>query len=78
MARKVAADANRTTGADVQVLRDAGYGDEQVFAITVFLALRLALCSVNDALGARPDAEYRSLAPVAVRDAVGYGRAIAD
>lgn len=77
-ARTVAGDPNRATGADVQALRDAGYGDEQIFAITVFVALRLAFSTVNDALGARPDAAYRSLAPAAVRDAVGYGRPIAD
>ena len=77
-ARKVARDPNHTTGADVQALRDAGYSDDQIFAITVFVALRIALSTVNDALGARPDAAFRSTAPTAVLDAVTYGRPIED
>jgi len=44
--------------------------------MTVYVALRVALSTVNDALGARPDAEYQTLAPAAVRDAVTFGRPI--
>jgi alkylhydroperoxidase family enzyme len=77
-ARKVARDPNHTGGADVQVLRDAGFTDSQIFAITVFVALRLAFSTVNDALGVRPDAALRSTAPDAVLDAVTFGRPIDD
>lgn len=42
--------------------------------MTVYVALRIALSTVNDALGARPDAEYLTLAPAPVRDAVTFGR----
>jgi len=77
-ARKVVRDPNRTSGADVQELRDAGYTDHQIFGITVFVALRIALSTVNDALGARPDAQLRTTAPDAVLQAVTYGRPIAD
>jgi len=77
-ARKVAGDPNGTSGTDVQELRDAGYRDEQIFGITVYIAMRVALAAVNDALGARPDAEYRDKAPDAVLKAVTFGRAIAD
>jgi len=77
-ARRVAADPNATTVADVQELRDAGYSDAQIFGITVFVAMRLAVATVNDALGARPDAEYRETAPEPVLKAVTFGRAIAD
>jgi alkylhydroperoxidase family enzyme len=73
-ARQVAGDPNGTTGADVQLLRDAGFGDAQILAITVFVALRLAFSTVNDALGARPDAALVAAAPGAVLDAVTYGR----
>lgn len=73
-ARAVAADPNGTTAADVGALREAGFSDADVFAITVFVALRLALSTVNDALGARPDAKLVAGLPPAVRDAVGYGR----
>ena len=73
-ARKVARDPNATTPADVQALRDAGLDDEQIFAITTFVALRLAFSTVNDALGAQPDAQLAQSLPPEVRDAVTYGR----
>lgn len=75
-ARRVARDPNGTSAADVAELRRAGFSDSDVFAMTVFVALRVAFSTVNDALGVRPDAEYRSEAPAAVLDAVTYGRPI--
>ena len=75
-ARRVANDPNGTSAEDVQELRDAGFSDADIFAMTVYVALRVALSTVNDALGARPDAEYRTLAPAPVRDAVTFGRPI--
>jgi alkylhydroperoxidase family enzyme len=77
-ARKVTRDPNHTSRADVQELRDAGYSDDQIFGITVFVALRIAFSTINDALGARPDAVYRTTAPDAVLDAVTFGRPIDD
>jgi alkylhydroperoxidase family enzyme len=76
-ARLLARDPNGTTPADVGVLRAAGHSDARIFAITVFVALRIALSTANDALGARPDAALRA-APAAVVDAVAFGRAIAN
>lgn len=73
-ARKVAADPNATTVGDVQQLRDAGYTDAQVFAITVFIGLRIAFSTVNGALGVGPDAVYATKAPHQVFDAVSFGR----
>jgi uncharacterized peroxidase-related enzyme len=75
--RKVARDPNATTPADVQALRDAGLDDEQIFAITTFVALRLAFSTVNDALGAQPDAQLAQSLPPEVREAVTYGRPVA-
>src|SRR5258706_2826967 len=75
-ARKVARDPNHTSAADAQALRDAGYNDAQIFGITPFVALRIAFSTINDALGVRPDAEFRFIAPEAVLDAVTYGRPI--
>jgi uncharacterized peroxidase-related enzyme len=75
-ARRVTRDPNGTSTKDVQELRDAGFSDADIFAMTVYVALRVALSTVNDALGARPDAEYRTLAPPPVRDAVTFGRPI--
>jgi hypothetical protein len=65
-----------TTEADVQQLRDVGFSDAQIFTITVFVALRLAFSTVNDALGLRPDAGLRISVPASVREAITYGRPI--
>jgi len=76
-ARKVARGPSHTSPADVQALRDAGHSDAEIFAMTVFVALRIAFSTVNDALGARPDAAFRATAPEAVLGAVTFGRPIA-
>jgi uncharacterized peroxidase-related enzyme len=73
-ARKVAKDPNATTPADIQALRDSGLDDEQIFAITAFVALRLAFSTINDALGAQPDAQLAASLPADVREAVTFGR----
>jgi uncharacterized peroxidase-related enzyme len=73
-ARTVARDPNATTESDIEALRAAGLGDEQIFAITAFVALRLAFSTVNDALGAEPDAKLAESLPGEVRAAVSYGR----
>ena len=72
--RKVVKDPNATAPGDVQELRDAGLNDRQIFAITAFVALRLAFSTVNDSLGAQPDAELARSLPAEVREAVTYGR----
>ena len=77
-ARKIASDPNATTADDVQALRDVGYDDRQILALTTYAALRLAFSTVNDALGARPDAQMRDSVPQQVRDTVTWGRPIAD
>ncbi len=73
-ARKVARDPNATTQADIQALRDSGLDDGQIFAITAFVALRLAFSAINDSLGAQPDAQLAQSLPREVRQAVTYGR----
>ena len=73
-ARAVAHDPNGTTPEDVQALRDAGFGDAQIVGVTAYVAGRVAFSAVNDALGARPDAELLAQAPEAVRAAVDWGR----
>jgi hypothetical protein len=70
----MARDPNAIDAADIQLLRDAGFGDGQIFAITMFVALRVAFSTVNDALGIRPDREMSAAAPAVVRDAVTFGR----
>ena len=76
-ARKVAKDPNATTPADIQSLRDSGLDDGQIFAITAFVALRLAYATINDALGAQPDAQLAHSLPPEVRNAATYGRPVA-
>ena len=76
-ARKVATDPNATTPADIQALRASGLDDGQIFAITAFVALRLAFSTINDSLGAQPDAQLAQSLPRQVREAVTYGRPVA-
>jgi uncharacterized peroxidase-related enzyme len=73
-ARVMTTDPNATRPDDVQPLRDAGFDDARIFAITTFVALRAAFATVNDALGVAPDHELTETAPPAVRDAVGRPR----
>ncbi len=75
-ARLMTREPNEISGDDVQALRDVGFDDSQIFAITVFVALRLAFSIVNDALGAVPDAELGASAPEPVRSAVAFGRLV--
>ena len=73
-ARKVARSPNATTPADIQALRETGLDDGQIFAITAYVALRLAFSTVNDALGCQPETQLAQSLPREVRDAVTYGR----
>jgi alkylhydroperoxidase family enzyme len=75
-ARQITPDPNATDVTDIQSLRDAGYDDAQIFAMTAFVALRIAFSTVNDALGARPDRELGEAAPASVRNAVTFGRSV--
>ena len=75
-ARNVANDPSATTPADIQALHDSGLDDGQIFAITAFVALRLAYATINDSLGAQPDAQLAQSLPPEVRNAVTYGRPI--
>ena len=75
-ARLVATDPTGTVPDDVQVLRDAGFDDAQIFEITLFVALRLAFSTVNAALGVLPDRELDDAAPESVREAVTFGRPV--
>jgi uncharacterized peroxidase-related enzyme len=75
-ARQIVKDPNATTPADLQELRDAGLTDSQIFAVTAFVALRLAFSTINDALGASPDAQLIESLPPAVTQAVPFGRPV--
>jgi alkylhydroperoxidase family enzyme len=77
-ARQVARDPNAATAHDVQVLRDAGFDDARILAVTAFVALRLAFSTVNDALGPRPDRALVDELPEPVSAAVTWGRPVED
>jgi alkylhydroperoxidase family enzyme len=77
-ARAVATDPNGTTGADVELLRAAGYDDAAIVAITAFIALRVAFSTANGALGIQPDRELADQAPREVLAAITFGRPIAE
>lgn len=74
-AEQIVHDPNATRAAHVEALRAAGLSEREIFEATLFIALRLAFSTVNDALGAQPDSELLADAPPAVREAVTYGRA---
>jgi len=73
-ARRVTCDPNATTASDLDDLRAAGYSDQQIAAITLYLGLRIAFSTVNDALGAAPDRQLAELVADEVREAVTWGR----
>jgi uncharacterized peroxidase-related enzyme len=73
-ARRVASNPNGTRVEDIATLRAVGYDDAQILAITVFVSLRLAFATVNDALGVHPDPEMADSVPAEVRGVVTRGR----
>ncbi len=75
-AGKVVHEPNEITAEDVNRLRAAGLSEQEIFDATVFVAFRLAFSTVNDALGAQPDRQLATSAPIQVRDAVIYGRSV--
>lgn len=76
-ARRITVDPGSTTADDVAELRRVGFDDGQVVALTAYVAGRIAFSTVNGALGAQPDAQYRTSAPPEVLAAVDYGRPVA-
>lgn len=77
-ARKVVADPNATTAADVDELRQAGVNEREIVEATMFIAFRQAFSTVNDALGVSPDRALVEQVPSEVRAAVTFGRAAAN
>jgi len=73
-AEQVVRDPNGARAEQIDALRSAGLSEREIFEATAFVAFRLAFSSVNDALGARPDAALGAAAPPEVRAAVTYGR----
>lgn len=73
-ARAVADHPNDTSPEDVELLRTVGFDDPQILALTLYAALRMALSTINDALGARPDQALIDMLDPIVRNAITWGR----
>jgi alkylhydroperoxidase family enzyme len=76
--RAVVRDPGSTGAADVDALRAAGFSDRDVFEVTAIVAFRVAFSTLRLALGVQPDAQLADSAARAVRDAVDFGRPVAD
>ncbi len=74
-ARLVTRDPNATSPQDLEDLRSAGFDDAQLAALTLFVGLRVAFSTVNDALGVPPEAELVETLPEELRAVVTWGRA---
>ncbi|MFJ9391863.1 carboxymuconolactone decarboxylase family protein [Nocardioides sp. NPDC101246] len=73
-ARTVARSPGSSTPRDVQRLRDAGFKEPQIVALTIYAALRTAFSSINSALGAGPDLPLREALDPDVLAAITWGR----
>jgi uncharacterized peroxidase-related enzyme len=58
---KLVEDASSIEAADIQVLRDHGFTDPEIFDIAAVAAARCFFSTLIDALGAEPDASYLGL-----------------
>jgi uncharacterized peroxidase-related enzyme len=74
-ARKVARDASTVTAADVQKLKDQGFGDAEIFDIAAAVAGRAFFTKILDAVGSLPDAGFMKL-DEAFRTLLTVGRPI--
>jgi len=74
-ARQVASDAAQVSAQDVAALRDAGYGDAEIFDIAAAVAGRAFFTKLLDALGVLADAPPPELTP-ALCEALTVGRPV--
>ena len=74
--RRVMQSATTTTPHDIDQLRQAGIDDDTIFAVTFYAAMRMAFSTINNALGAHPDRQFRTSAAPQVLSAIDYGRAM--
>ena len=74
-AEKVVADATSITEADVEVLREHGLSDDEIFDVVLAATIRCFFSKTLDALGVQPDAAFAELDP-AFREPLTVGRPI--
>jgi uncharacterized peroxidase-related enzyme len=76
-AEKVAGTPTEVTAADVETLRGHGLSDTEIFDVALTAAARCFFSTVLDAVGAEPDAAYRTTLEPELLDVLTVGRAIA-
>ncbi len=76
-AQKVAGDPTAVTAADADALRSHGLTDTEIFDVALAAAARCFFSTVLDAVGAEPDAAYRSTLEPELQQVLTVGRAIA-
>jgi alkylhydroperoxidase family enzyme len=77
-AAKVATDAPGITQADVDELLAVGLTHAEVLDVAMAAALRCFFSTTLDAVGARPDAQFRLTLQDELREALTVGRPLAD
>jgi alkylhydroperoxidase family enzyme len=77
LAERVVDDATSIGDEDLQPLRDLGLSEAEIMDVVLAAAVRCFFSKTLDALGVRPDASYRELAPELLEVLV-VGRPIAD
>jgi hypothetical protein len=66
------------TGEDIDRLRGLGLSDTDVFQVVLAAAARCFFSTVLDAVGAEPDAAYRSELDPQLLDVLTVGRPVAE
>jgi uncharacterized peroxidase-related enzyme len=74
-AEKIVRQADSVTPADVDVLRNHGLTDGEIFDVAAAASARCFFSKLLDALGAEPDSSYETLTPD-LREALTVGRPI--
>ena len=77
-AERVAADATAITETDIDELREHGLSDSEIFQVVLAAAARCFFSTVLDAAGTEPDVEFRASLDPALRDALTFGRPVAN
>ena len=77
LAERVVDDAQSIGEDGLQPLRDLGLSDAEIMDVVLAAAARCFFSKTLDALGVRPDAEYREMEPE-MREALVVGLPIAD
>jgi uncharacterized peroxidase-related enzyme len=75
-AAKVATDASQVTQADVDALKEVGLSDQEILDVALTAGLRCFFSKTLDAVGAAPDASFRTVFGEELREALTVGRPV--